>query len=230
MTTTTTPTTTPTKVPVATYPHPLITEAIITAYGAGDAKVKASIRTAVTAYRDAAIDALDITLAKMAKGLLADLVTARPSASKVNYAAVIGARIATLRRAADMIESGAIMPDGITAEMINEGAWSFDTIDADHADKIESAARAMAGSKITKTTDRRDVGEWITRAFDGVAEGTFYTVAQIVTRGIPSDDDGYRPTTGAVTARLKGGKEGCTVPGVTGDDSHNAYGGRKINA
>lgn len=207
-------------------------QSIIEAYRAGDAKIKASIRTGVDKIMKAAIDDLDIELAKIAKDLAGSLVTVREVA-KIDYAELVARRVAALSWAIDDILTGAVRPDGlpedfvIDADMIKARVEAL--ADSTDGNDVMAESRKIARTKIAKSVDRHDVGEWISRAFADVAVGTRLTVAQIITRGIIAGD-AYRPSAGAIKARLVGGADGCTVAGVRGDATDGqAYGGVKIS-
>lgn len=208
-----------------------VATALVDMYRGGDAKLKAGIRKRVAERKDDAIRLVMAGKLSAEQGMAQagfwqrtlDALASAPAkraTDGVDPLAVVANAVATLRLAADLLASGFITPDGldmpagaITAEWHN-GVLLSTSLPAGIPDapKAERIARA----KQTRA-DQRDLTAWITRAFDGMDIGKQLTVAQIITRGIPSDgsDDGYRPGNGAVTSRLIGGEQGCTVPGVS---------------
>ncbi|ATW61183.1 hypothetical protein SEA_HARAMBE_88 [Gordonia phage Harambe] len=78
------------------------------------------------------------------------------------------------------------------------------------------ARRSSGGTRAPFTGVRRNVGNHIASAFEGVAPGTFLTVSEIVKhRSEEYGDDA--PSSGAVSARLfpQGDASRCNIPGIT---------------
>lgn len=200
------PEVTPTEAPA---PAPVIQPKwSVEAYRSGDAKVKGKIRSDLEkAFKAAVASAKTIedmvraqaiqTHLESLKSTKSDKVTATPEE-------IVAARIANLRLAADLLESGTVRPDGIESvsvtDLAHEVAGRFVSGDLATATKIASA-------KITKSGPQHNVAEVIEHAFEGKSSGTFLTVAQIAAA---SD----YPHQGAVAARLFPAKGDCTVDGV----------------
>lgn len=203
----------------------------VDSYRAADAATKATMRAVATR---ASRDGLR-TRNYGAAGAFSDMSDAFVAASTPVVAAIpayitIGDRIAALRYAADMLSVGTVVPDGIDADSVDYGMVNIHAAGYgdDMPDDIRSAARDIATTKITRRTDRRDIADVVTRAFDGLDSGAFLTVAEIRTRGtIPGDD--YTPGDGAIAARLFPRGRGCTLTDVTPVDATGttARGARK---
>lgn len=191
-------------------------EAIVARYRAADAKGKAKIRTEVKAAIGTAVIAGNIALAQTLVATESALVTVRAAAAAVDPADVIARRVASLRLAADMIASGTTRPDGTPDDFKIDSADIANRVKSimksavddtksgtmsDGTKALSEAAHKLASAKITRSTDTHDIAEWITRALASVEINRGVTVAQIITLGAIDGDD-YRPTSGAVTARL----------------------------
>lgn len=191
-------------------------EAIVVRYRAADAKGKAKIRTEVKSAIGAAVIAGNITLAQTLVATEAALVTVRAAAAAADPADIIARRVASLRLAADMIASGVVRPDGTPDDFTINSADIADRVksimaaaiadqkagtQSDGTKALSEASTKLATAKITRSTDTHDIAEWITRALASVEINRGVTVAQIITLGAIEGDD-YRPTSGAVTARL----------------------------
>lgn len=194
-------------------------ENAVESYRTADASGKAKIRKLVQSNIMAAVGEADLATAQAWVAVQSALVATPSARTEINPAEVIARRVATLRRAADQLASGTVTPEALSTP----DGWTFDAtevaglVDAfttgDRADELADAVTKLATAKITRSTDTRDVGEWITRAFADMPVGSVLTVAQIITRGA-IEGDPYRPSSGAVASRIKGGAKGCTVPGI----------------
>lgn len=185
-----------------------ITLPTVSEYRAADVAGKAAFRTIVTKAMMQAIEDLDLDTAKATKSLLEEFVTktSTPKA-EVDWSQVAADRVATLRMAAALIESGMVDPSGFPEDWASSNE-DGDRIELPNGTPDEELARKLASAKVTKSSDRADVGAGIEAAFADVPSGTFLTVQQITNKaGLPS--------AGAVAARLFPKSGVCTVPGVT---------------
>lgn len=194
---------------------PTVDSATVEAYRAADKSEKAKIRTRLSATVDSAIEALDLHTAADARATLAACVTAPKSESEsVPVTLVVARRIATLRAAADAIESGHLVPEGLDADEIDyeslpdevQKFWFLPSGAAlgQWTDEVRESASKMATAKITRSGDRHDIGEVIVRAFESQPVGTVLTVAQIRAAG---SVEGYVPSPGAVANKIQSGHE-----------------------
>ena len=159
------------------------------AYRAASVAEKARLRADATTRLNDAVDALDMDAARAARDAIKSWTDAVASAPVVvDYAAILSVRVATLRAAADAIESGRVVPDGIPAgTSVAVGPFMPD---ADAADRI-------AGAKVTRSRVRNNIADAIEQAFEDADAGTFMSCASIANKmGLPS--------AGAVAARHDG--------------------------
>ena len=184
-----------------------ITYAPVEAYQAATVADKARLRAKAEAGIKAAIDTLDMEAAALAKKALdAYLASGATKASApIDYAALVAQRVADLRHAADLIESGLVRPVGVPEEAdlsrTVEGPIQADT----------EAATKLASAKLARSTERHDIAGAIVEAFEGLDKGTFLTCQEIANKqGLPSS--------GAVAARHEGwDKAGVTAVPATAD-------------
>lgn len=214
MTTTAAPTTTDVPATPATDLFANIVanrESIIAAYGTADKSGKAKIRTAVNEALMNAVRNLDMNTAKCAQELIESLKSvSTKNAESADPNAVLAARIIALRMAADCLAYGVTVPDGMDSAEIDYMRVSelLDEVDARaYSDAEWDSAEKLAKSKITRRStsggDRRDIGDWLIRAADNMRTGQVATMSQLVQLGIdPDSDDTYRPSSGAIAARL----------------------------
>jgi hypothetical protein len=187
-------------------------------YMAADRAGKAAIRTAVTAIVQAAIrpNGAGLAVAMTAQAALDAYAPAATSAPTVDYADRIAVRIATFRLAADLLESGAVMPTDLPDDVAIALGRGLITPDV-------AAACTMAADRIAPTK-RRDLNALLVTATERLqADGhTGYqpvivfrnTVAAIVAEN--GDTDGYRPSGGAVEDAFKAGVVGVHYAPSTG--------------
>ena len=155
-------------------------------YRAATVAEKARLRADATTRLNDAVDALDMDAARAARDAIKSWTDAVASAPVVvDYAAILSVRVATLRAAADAIESGRIVPAGVPAgTSVAVGPFMAD----------DDAAARIAGAKITRSTVRNNIADAIEQAFEDADAGTFMSCATIAKKmGLPS--------AGAVAAR-----------------------------
>ena len=155
-------------------------------YRAASVADKARLRATATADLHAAVDALDMDAATAARDAIKSWTDAVASAPVVvDYAAILSARVATLRAAADMIESGTVVPDGIPAGTTMAAGPSPADVDA---------ATRIASAKITRSRVRNNIADAIVDAFTDMPAGSFMSCTDVANKmGLPS--------AGAVAAR-----------------------------
>lgn len=175
----------------------MIDSALVVAYQAADKGGKAKIRTALQSAKDNAVEALDLQAALDAKATFQACVASSgpvtPESAPVNI--TLANRAATLRRAAALIESGSVTPDGLDVTGLDYGTVIDGTAD-------EAAATKIASAKITRSGEQHDIGAVIVRVFGPVEVGTVLTVAEVVRLG---EVEGYRPSPGAVSNKITTG-------------------------
>lgn len=201
---TTTPAATeaPTEVTPPTHHTPTVE-----AYRAGDAKVKATIRARVKSSVMDAVTRGDLAEAQYWVATEKLLTTPKPVAEEVAPEEIIARRIATLRAAIAHLATGAARPAGmdpieIDTEAIMDRAEAIIKAGDDLGREVWAEGRKVAEVKITRSRDLHDIAEWIIRAMSTVKVGGEVTLAQVRTLGAIDGDD-YRPTTGALRARME---------------------------
>jgi len=178
-------------------------ESAVATYGAATVGEKTKIRNAVQSAIQSAVRALDLPAAQMWTAV-ADAVAAvatKPTVS-VDFNRVIADRVMALRYAAWALESGAVLPDGIDRDDIDfstvlEMTGEYDDIHESDtvSDNVADAGRRIAGTKITRATERGSIESHIVNAFADLPVGTRLTVAQVRTRSGAASD-------GAIAARV----------------------------
>lgn len=154
-------------------------------YAAATVAAKARMRADATAAMHAAIDALDLTGAAAARDAMKAWVAAPSAVATIDYALTVAQRVANLRAAADLLESGSVRPSGIAADC----ARFIGPVAPDAA-----AAAAIASAKVTRSAKRNDIEAAIEAAFADLPSGSFLSCTQIANKqGLPSS--------GAVAAR-----------------------------
>lgn len=169
-------------------------------YAVADKTTKAAWRTEWKAAIDAAVRNGDINTA-MQHMATRDAALATSSASKttpVDYPAVIAARISTLRLAADMLEMGTIVPDGIDAENAPSAESIGDAIAALDLDAPDTdAATKLAGARVSRSGKRFNVADYVAVVLADHG-GVFMTVSELGHGAV----DGNAPSGGAISAYL----------------------------
>jgi hypothetical protein len=131
---------------------------------------------------------------------------------EVDYRTLLSGRIANLRAAADLLESGHVRPEGfpVGVEVADLPVVEFDT----------EVSSKIASAKISRVTMRNSIEAVIERAFDGLQSGDFLTVAQIRKAGTTDD---YTPGDGAIAARLFPSSGNCTLTTVVPVDATSTH-------
>lgn len=182
---------------------PVANQETVAAYAVADRKGKAAIRTKLDREMRAALGAGDFATAQAHHATISALAPARAEKEGPDYAQALADRIATLRLAADFLESGARQPAGFP-----EG-WEHPE-ELPKPGLVADAATVLASAKLTRATDRSDISAAIVAAVSDTDE--WLTMTQVANKqGLPSS--------GAVAARLfptdkDGNRVPTTVPGV----------------
>ena len=174
------------------------------AYQSADKSDKAKIRKSLDDIMRTNLSAGEFMIAQAAHEALAGLVSKSPEKVEIDYSQVLADRIATLRYAADCLESGSLVPTGWDDVTIDRSTLPRGTVDVEAADKIATA-------KITKSGDRHSIDDVVARAIEGKSAGTFMKVSEVRLAGAI---DGYSPSDGAIAARLFPKSGDCTLTGV----------------
>ncbi len=164
----------------------------------GRAKVRAEIdREIMAAVRDGRTDDATALVAVRdlfsADSKVADKVT-------VSDEEVIARRIVTLRNAADMLEAGVRVPEGIDASTVSYETVSehLATVSEEDGWSQDKASLALAGAKITRNGKQHDVPALVTEALtEGDGPMTVSQIAKAITERHESS-----PSTGAIGAAL----------------------------
>jgi hypothetical protein len=196
------------------------------AYASSDATGKRAIRAALTSRMDEALRKSDMA-AFAWKAAVDGLASAKATAKiEIDPLAVITTRVRQLVYAAVNLANGYVTPEGLTLDESGEKSDLSEAlatlaeriIDAcettsgfalplsDDADWV--AAKKLAATKLTRSTERNSIADVVARAIEGKPAGTFMAVSQVRTEG--STDD-YRPSDGAVAAHLFGNKADSPV-------------------
>lgn len=181
----------------------------LSAYTSAEQGTKSKVRAQVEKSIKEALRAKEFETAGDLQDVLDSLVSAKISkeSAKIDFAQVIADKIANLRLAADMLESGAIVPEGIEPESVVDLATK---ITAALADK--EAATKIASAKITKSSDRVDIEAHVAEVIADVESGTFLKISEVAKVRTEAAPEGL-PSQGALAARLFA-KGGCTLDGV----------------
>ena len=181
----------------------IVTYASVDAYQAATVADKARLRAKAEAGIKAAIDALDMEAAALAKAALDAYLASGAStkAAPIDYAALVAQRVADLRHAADLIESGLVRPTGVPDEAdlarTVEGPIQADT----------EAATKLASASVARSSVRSDIKAAIIEAFADLEAGAFLSSQEIANKqGLPSS--------GAVSARHEAWNEKQADSGI----------------
>jgi hypothetical protein len=188
----------------------LTTDTALALYrAAADTKARNEIRRAVEAQRDAAIDALDLDLAKAWKAALEGLSVAKAAPAKVeiDWAQITANVLADAEELVRALGTGEARVEGCptdyTFDLDERGMPVLPEPTTDRGTAVYAALHAA--TKAVKSGPQVRVQSVIDTAFEGTDKGTFLTVSEICNKA------GY-PHTGAVSARLLA--DTCTLKGV----------------
>ena len=180
-----------------------VTYASVDAYQAATVADKARLRAVAEADIKKAVDNLDLAAATAAKAALDAYLASGTStqAAPIDYAALVAQRVANLRHAADLIESGLVRPTGLPDE-----ADLTRTVEGPILPD-EAAATKLAEASVARTTVRSDIKAAIIEAFSDLEKGAFLTSQEIANKqGLPSS--------GAVSARHEAWNENQADSGI----------------
>jgi hypothetical protein len=207
-------------------------------------KNRNKVKKYVESVRDASIRACATDPANMAEhshranaaiDLLPTLrVTRDNEGEKVDPADVLHVRIGTLLRSAALIANGNNVPDGLDVaevdytrfasvqSVLSELIGSFGLPDSYDESDVTASAVKLASSKLTRSSQTNDIGEFVRKAFivpetgEVAAKGTTMLLSEISNKSAVYEEGKlvYKPSPGAIAARwLTGTKSG--VPGFT---------------
>jgi uncharacterized protein (DUF2267 family) len=180
-------------------------------YAASDRAMKAKVRTEIDRRMKAAVAALDIETAKTWMDALARCTTERATAPQQTPAEIIAARVAALHTAADMLQHGAVAPNGWEGEYPSSDDIAKATVDQD---AVNRAAERLATMKITRTAQRRGVEAHVFQVLSEHAKnGETMTVREIAAQRSDEYPNGDC-SDGAIAARLFPSKGECTFDGI----------------
>lgn len=166
---------------------------IKTAYTSADVKGKAQVRKTVSDVMGAAIDNLDLTTAKAARDLLADLKTVRTASATVDPRARYATWKAAVAAFAVTVADGTFVPSAF-ADVDLDGADDLATDDDEVKIIVDRFAKVAVSAGV-----RRSISAHVAEVFAGREVGTFLTyteVANVATEVYGTD----RPSAGAVAA------------------------------
>ena len=169
---------------------------VIEAYIGANQSEKARIRTILTNVRDGYVRKMKGIQANNVQSTLDALFTPKPTKAAIDPFVLIAARVVNLREAANLLESGLCIPNGLNVDDRDfSELWAI--VDQTAPDRTIAASYAEA--RMTRRSDKHDIQGVVDRAFEGLESGTFLTIAQIATRGALPD---YKPGSGAIGAAL----------------------------
>lgn len=157
------------------------------AYRAMDAKGKGKVRSTLNRLMLAAFRAHDTETGEKVLAHLDTLKAApTPTKSDVPVETAIAVRIATLRTAADLLESGEIVPIGMERDESDdtESDETYPNVTA-IAEALETvqidpdAARCIASARIGRKSPDNDIADVILNALHAVPKGTELTMAAV---------------------------------------------------
>jgi hypothetical protein len=142
-----------------------------------------------------------------------DKVTADP-------ADVLNVRIASLVGAAKLLANGSSVPEGLNVENVDYSRFAdiqtvltelYDSFgESVQSDEANSSVK-LAESKITRSSEKHDIGDVVRRAFADAESGDALKLSEVSRLGRLDD---YKPSAGAIAARwLTGAQRG--VEGFT---------------
>lgn len=180
----------------------------VEAYRAGDPKVKGKIRSDLNKAFKTAFKSDRIEDARTIQNHLDALTADKPAKVEVPVEVTVAQRILDLRTAADLLEAGTVLPEGIESVDVDglAEAYAVATVDTEAGTKIASA-------KITRSGKSNDVAQVILDALAAVPAGTVLTMAQVAGT-VPGLSDG------AVAARVYPASGKVTVPGIVPVPDH----------
>lgn len=159
---------------------PVVDQMMVDTYRAAEKSQKVRIRTLQAKLVQDHIRKGDLFGAMSAQATLDAFGASRPEPVAIDYVALVASRVATLRLAADLIESGKVTPDGVDVATVDLSGL------ADIAGTPnEELATKLATSRVSRRTgtDSHDTKAIIEHAFEQVDSGTFLSIAQIRSLG-----------------------------------------------
>lgn len=217
---------------------PVTVASLVADYRAADTKAKVVIRAAwkKSLHDELIAGHLDVAQTYM---LATDAVRGPQPPSPRDYIGLFADRVLALRVAANMIERGEITPSGIDDDDVPDlsAVCLSRSVSGFVSAEVFTEATAIASMRFTRS-DQHDIQDVVDRAFDGLAVGTFLSLASITERAAASyeaEGQPYTRYTGPISARLwpidsKGHRVVTTLRGVTAvrKSADNPNGARKV--
>lgn len=131
---------------------------------------------------------------------------------------VLNVRIAGLVLAARYVADGTYVPEGLDVASVDYSRFeSFSTVlnelagtfDQSLLDGANDSAEKIASAKITRSSEKHDIGDVVRKAFNGLVSGDSLKLSEVARLGREED---YKPSSGAIAARFIAGK----MTGVSG--------------
>lgn len=147
-----------------------------------------------------AIGEMDLQSASAWKSALDAMVPAKSEKSVSDPREAIARKVAILRMAANLLESGSVRPSGVSEEADLTGMSEF--VGNVENESIVEDARKVASAKVTRSGDRHSIEDVIRDAF-AKSDRTELKLSEIAKLGA---SEHYSPSQGAIAARMFGGK------------------------
>lgn len=212
-------------------------------YATADQKGKARIRVEMDNAFKAAVRDGNLATAQMWLDARESLATAQTVTKAVDPAETVAYRVAMLRMAANLLESGDIVPNALETGETDIADWSARVVAAVSAmselgdddpvrDDVTRDARKVAEAKITRNAPTNRIQDVLDVAFRYASEDPgfdgFLTVAQIANIYNESPEKVAFVYDGPITARLFPKSGNCTLDGYepVAPDGKNAAGAR----
>lgn len=184
-------------------------------YIAANVSIKANVRKMLNQGMMDAVDKLDIEAATNWKRAIEGCTGAKAAkaATPVNHAQIVAKRAYVLIAAGRAILDGTV-PNGINPADVDfsEVRDIYDTLDNSDG-SLNKDIEALSTQKVTKSTERVDIGAHIASVIEGAQPGTFFSVRTIASTSTESAPNGC-PSDGAVAMRLFPQKGQCTLIGT----------------
>jgi hypothetical protein len=186
-------------------------------YTAANVSTKANVRKALNAALHASVDKMDMEGATRAKAAIEGCTGAKAAkvATPVNHAEVVAKRAFQLISAGKLLLSGEAVPNGLNPADVDKVAVNaaFDAL-GDNADNyLDKVISDIATQKVTKSSERVDIGAHIASVIEGAEAGTFFSVRTIASTSTEAAPNGC-PSDGAVAMRLFPQNGQCTLLGT----------------
>ena len=185
-------------------------------YTGADVTIKANVRKALKEGQNAATRDMDLETALRYMTAIEGCVgqKAAKAAVPVNHAQIIAKRAYLLIQAGNALLAGTV-PNGLNPEDVDNVAVNAAFVEiSDNPDfPYTSEIQDIATQKVTKSSERVDIGAHIASVIEGAESGTFFSVRKIASTSTESAPNGC-PSDGAVAMRLFPQKGESTLIGT----------------